>query len=361
MAAPSSALRAIDANLNRASEALRTLEDIARFTLNSASLSSKLKAIRHDLGSLAESIDPVARASARDTPGDVGTSISTQREGERASIAAVATAAARRLTEALRSIEEHAKLLPDGASHARRAEAIRYAAYDTEKLTLLATRPHSARQWRLCVLITESLCTRPWHDVAAAALRGGADCVQLREKSLDGADLIDRTQVLLTLAEPHGASVVVNDRLDVALAAGAHGVHLGQADLPPDRARAIAGGQLLIGVSCTTTAQAHAAFAGGADGIGIGPMFATATKANPGGRTDGSLAGPPLLEAILADPALAPVPHLAIGGIDTARAHDLATLGCRGIAVSSVVCASEDPETATRSLAEAIAPTTLAP
>lgn len=361
MAAQSSVLRAIDANLNRATEALRTLEDIARFTLNSNALSATLKNLRHELGALASAIDPIARVAARDTPGDVGTSISTAGEGERSSIADVAAAASRRLTEALRSIEEHAKILPTGGPWAQRAEALRYAAYDAERAMLLATRPYMPRQWRLCVLITESLCTRRWQEVAAAALRGGADCLQLREKALDGAALHDRTRELVELAEPHGASVVVNDRVDIALASGAHGVHLGQADLAPSRARAIAGGQLLIGVSCTTVEQAEAAVAHGADTIGIGPMFETSTKSNPGGRTDGSLAGPPLLADVLARPALADVPHLAIGGIDADRARHLATRGCRGIAVSGVVCRSDDPEAATRSLAEAIAPTTLAP
>lgn len=197
------------------------------------------------------------------------------------------------------------------------------------------------RQWSLCVLITESLCARPWEEVARAVLEAGADCIQLREKDLPGRELLARARLLRELTRRHDASLVINDRPDIAALAEADGVHLGQTDLPISEARLIVGDGVCIGASATTLAQATESLAAGADSLGLGPMFATRTKPNPGGRTDGSLAGPALIREVLAKhPG---TPHLAIGGIGLDNLVQLREAGAKGIAVSSTVCAAKDP------------------
>ncbi len=338
------ALRAIDANANRAREALRVMEDAARFVLDDAERSSALKLIRHDLAAALAPHEAELLAS-RDTPGDVGTTISTPAEGERAGVREVAVAAGKRLSEALRSIEEFAKT--GAPALARATESLRYRAYEEERLLVGAMPTGRGTQWALCVLITESLCALPWEDVAQQALECGADCLQLREKDLEGSALVDRARRLVERARPYGASVIVNDRVDVALAAGADGVHLGQGDIALDDARRIAGSRLVIGVSTSTLEEAHAAKRSGADYCGIGPMFPTTTKHKP------TIAGPEALRAYV-DHTPALPPHLAIGGITPENAGELAGVGGQGIAVSSVVCGSPEPAQVTRALIAAL-------
>jgi thiamine-phosphate pyrophosphorylase len=202
------------------------------------------------------------------------------------------------------------------------------------------------------VLITESLCKRPWEDVARAALEAGADCIQLREKELPGRELLARAKRLRELTHAHDASLVINDRPDLALLSEADGLHLGQTDLPLREARRIVGDGMCIGVSATTLAQASDALEAGADSLGLGPMFATRTKPDPGGRTDGSLAGPPVVREVLKKhPGTL---HLAIGGITGANIAELREAGAKGIAVSGVVCGADDPGAMARELLEAL-------
>jgi thiamine-phosphate pyrophosphorylase len=193
------------------------------------------------------------------------------------------------------------------------------------------------------VLITESLCRRPWLEVARAAIEGGADCVQLREKEMEDREVLARAKSLVELARSPLAhalgscSVIINDRPDIALAAGADGVHLGQGDMPVRAVREIAGAGLIVGVSTSRVEEARAAVRDGADYLGLGPMFATTTKHKP------ELRGPGYVREVMADPMLAGVPHLAIGGITPGNVVELAAAGCRGVAVSSAVCGAEDP------------------
>ncbi|MCB9838358.1 MAG: thiamine phosphate synthase [Phycisphaeraceae bacterium] len=352
-------LRILDAAANRAAEGLRVLEDIARFALDDAALTTELKTIRHGVRETltAAGIDPARLIACRDTPGDVGTRIETPSERSRPSRRAVADAAAGRAAEALRSIEETLKQpAPQAAVH---AESLRYRLYEAHRRLSLAQGADRAgfTGWRLCALITESLCARPWLEVAERAIAGGADCVQLREKALSDAELLRRARALVDLAHPLGAGVVINDRPDIALLAGADGVHVGQGDLDVASIRRLAGASLLVGVSASTIEQATAARAAGADSCGVGAMFPTTTK-----RKD-EIAGPALLRDYLAhEPALPPA--LAIGGITPANLGGLiaeAGAGPFGVAVSSAICGADDPEVETRSIRSQLDHTAVTP
>jgi thiamine-phosphate pyrophosphorylase len=335
-------LRMVDANANRAREGLRVVEDAARFVLNDAELAGGLKDLRHALrGALEEAGWPALRlAAARDTPGDVGVGRSSPGEGERAGVRGVVLAAGKRAGEALRVLEECAKTSGGGAAGS--IAGLRYRLYELERRVVLRLGAGRGEQWRLCVLISESLCRRPWREVAEAALAGGADCLQLREKSLEDGELLARARWLVEAARRAGgggnnpARVVINDRADIAILAGADGVHLGQGDMPVSAVRALAGERLLVGVSTHDLGEAERAWRDGADYCGVGAMFTTATKPR-------ATSGEAYLRAYLGDERLRAIPHLAIGGITPGNVGTLAAAGCRGVAVSGVVCGSDDP------------------
>ena len=345
-------LRIIDADVNRAREALRTAEEAARFLLEDATLAAEAKDLRNAVAAVALALESaVGRplASARDTPGDVGTRLQGAGESRRDGAAGVVRAATDRLSESLRAIEEWTKAVPEAveAGIPPRVETLRYRGYELQRRLLGALTVRRRPQWRLCVLITEAACRGgDWLGVAAAAVAAGADCLQLREPELGGGDLLARGRRLRQITGDAGVALVVNDRPDVALACGADGVHLGQSDLPADAARRLAGDRLLIGVSTSRIQEARAALAAGADLCGVGPMHASGTKHKD------HIVGPAYLADYLAWGRL---PHLAIGGIDATRAEALAAAGARGVAVCGAVAGADDPAAATRAILAAMA------
>jgi thiamine-phosphate pyrophosphorylase len=344
----------LDANLNRAREALRVMEDCARFILCDPVLSAQLKDARQEVRRIIDALPAPSRCALawRDTPADVGTPITSDAERNRRTIRDVAIAAGKRAAEALRVVEETSKLESEDA--AAIAKSLRYRVYDLEQRLIMALGTGRARQWRLCVLITEGLCRDgAWERTAAAALDAGADCLQLREKSIADAELLRRAKRLARMCRERSAACIINDRVDIALLAGADGVHLGQDDLSVGEARRLAGVTLLVGVSTTNMDQARAAAAAGADSCGVGPMFPTTTKEKS------HIAGPAYLRDYLAEPQTARIPHLAIGGIVPGKVAELVAAGCRGVAVSGAVCGAPDPAAVCREILSFI-PTTSA-
>jgi len=194
------------------------------------------------------------------------------------------------------------------------------------------------------IVITDPSCGegREIIDVVRAALRGGAPSIQLRGKAQPAREQVELARALLAETRPAGALLFVNDRLDVALAAGADGVHLGQDDLPVDAARRIVPGGFLVGISAETPELALAAERGGADYVGVGPVFATGSKADAGDAVG--------CERIAEVAAAVRIPVVAIGGIDAANADAVARAGAAGVAVISAVMRAADPERATREL-----------
>ncbi len=342
---PQDVYRILDANANRAREALRVAEDAARFALDRADLAAALKRLRHDLRAAMDRLDARALLTARDTAGDIGTGISVEAESRRADAADVAHAAMKRLTEALRVLEEFGKTLDP--TYAAAVEAVRYRAYDLERRLAEAFAP-SPRLGAggLCVLLTESLCRRPWREVLAGLLDGGAGCVQLREKSLPDRELMDRAREVAGAAHEAGALAIVNDRPDVAVLAAADGVHVGQDDLAAREARRIVGPDRIVGVSTHSLDQARTAAEAGADYVGCGPMYASRTKPQD------VVPGPTLVAEVAATVGL---PIMAIGGITAEGAPAVLEAGAHWLAVSSAVCGTDDPEAATRQLFEAVA------
>ncbi len=360
-----SLLRILDANANRAREALRVMEESARFVLDSPGLTRSLKQLRHDLVAALSKLQGLE--FSRNTPDDVGTAIGNPSEGTRESIHAVVVASAKRLGEALRVIEEYSKVPPVSQTGiGPKIEQLRYRAYDLEQKLLAQLASKRVCQWRLCIIITESICLHlPWTDVVKACLDGGADCLQLREKNLDDGDLLHRAATMVDLAQPQtkktragkktGVSVIINDRPDIALLAGADGVHLGRDDLPCQQVRQLIDRQLttgepnrlplIIGVSTHSLTEARLAIAAGADYCGVGAMFDTTTKPR-------KTSGPEYLAKFRK--RYPNENHLAIGGITVDKVLRVIEAGARGVAVSQAVCAAKKPATVVRQLLKRI-------
>jgi thiamine-phosphate pyrophosphorylase len=183
--------------------------------------------------------------------------------------------------------------------------------------------------------------------VVGQALQAGVRAVQLREKDLATRDLCQLAGKVLAMTRGAGAALLVNDRVDVALALSADGVQLTRRSLPPREARDLLGAGKLIGVSCHSLAEVREAEDGGADFVVLGPIFETPSKAP---------FGPPLATAIVRQArAITSLPILAIGGIDAVRIPEVMAAGADGVGVISAVMAAPNPGAATAELLAGVA------
>ena len=195
-------------------------------------------------------------------------------------------------------------------------------------------------------LITDTRDGRDCLPVVAAALAAGLRCVQVRDKTHSDRWLVDLTRRVLELAEPRGASVIVDDRADIALAAGATGVHVGVDDLPVADVRRVLGPDAIVGATARTPDTARQAAADGATYVGTGPAYATTTKA--GLPTP---LGPDRIRVIA---AAVDIPVIAIAGIGPREAVELRGVGAHGVAVVTAISDAPDPEAATAELLAAV-------
>ena len=187
---------------------------------------------------------------------------------------------------------------------------------------------------------------RPLEDIVASAVRGGVTVVQLREKDIPTSIFIDAAQRLKMVLHGTGVPLIINDRVDIALAVHADGVHLGQSDMPYDMARRLLGPDAIIGLSVENMEQVEQANALDVDYIGVSPVFATPTK------TDTAL--PFGLDGLRRAAALSVHPCVAIGGMNASTASDVMGCGADGIAVVSAIMASKNPCLAAAHLKEIV-------
>lgn len=180
-----------------------------------------------------------------------------------------------------------------------------------------------------------------------AAVKGGATLVQLRDPQAHGRALVEQARALKALLAPLGIPLIINDRVDVAVATDADGVHLGQDDMAPADARGLLGPGRILGLSVGNPAEYAASDLTGVDYLGVGPVKATGTKANAGAAI-----GAPGIAAVR---ALTPLPLVAIGGIDVAAVPQVIRAGADGVAVVSALCAADDVAEAAKRLRAAVA------
>ncbi|MEM8604492.1 MAG: thiamine phosphate synthase [Cyanobacteria bacterium P01_H01_bin.121] len=322
--------RILDANLDRVREGLRIIEEWCRFGLKDADLTAKLKDLRQVT---AHWHQPVFR-TARDTVADPGTDLSHTQEMARLDIQHVLQANICRVEEALRVIEEYGKLY--SVEMAETFKQMRYQVYVLESTLLANDRQQTLLQAKLY------LVTSP-HDsllgVVEAALQGGLRLVQLRDKQADDTTRLELATQLCELCHRYGALFLVNDRVDLALAANADGVHLGQQDIPVSLARQILGPNRIIGRSTTNPDELHKALQDGVDYVGVGPVYETPTK--PGKAAAG-------LEYVRYAAEHVQIPWFAIGSVDPNNVKEVIGAGGQRVAVVRAIMQAEQPTLATQ-------------
>jgi thiamine-phosphate pyrophosphorylase len=322
--------RILDANLDRAREGLRVIEDWCRFGLDNVQLTDDCKHLRQEL---AQWQTPEIRA-ARDTPGDLGTALTHPQEAKRENIEQVLQANLCRIQESLRVLEEYGKVYHPTMGAA--CKQMRYQVYSLDS-QLIGHQRQQALQKAHLYLVT-SPQTQLFTTVEAA-LQGGATLVQYRDKNADDSTRLQNAEKLCILCHQYGALFIVNDRPDLALAVNADGVHLGQQDLPVRLARQILGPQRLVGRSTHCPEDLQRAIQEGVDYIGVGPVYETPTKA---GRP---AAGLDYVRHAVAQTTL---PWFAIGGIDLTNLSEVLAAGAQRVAIVRAIMQAEDPKQVTQ-------------
>lgn len=347
---PASLHRLLDANLDRAREGLRVLEDWARFALERPDLVARTKDLRQRLGALHKEEYKLARHSATDPAAGLCHPAQHLRDDPLAVLAANAA----RVQEALRVLEEFGRL--ESSSLAAETGALRYRLYDLEVDLLRAARGVGERRSILqeCRLYLITSPVEGLESVVAAALEAGVRLVQYRAKEpcessqapIDDRGRLAEALSLRRLCGQHGALFLVNDRVDLAMAVDADGVHLGQSDLPPEVARKLLGPERLIGRSTHCLKDLREAVQQGCDYVGVGPVNATPTK--PGRAPVG-------LGYVREAAAECPIPFFAIGGITAGNLAAVIDAGADRVAVVRAITGSSDPRQATSELLELLA------
>lgn len=206
---------------------------------------------------------------------------------------------------------------------------------------------HDPRRWGL-YLVTDRHQTagRDLVHVLKEAVAGGVSAVQLRERDLSTIDLYRLAERILDITNSAGATLIINDRLDLAMALPAGGVQLTRNSLPPGKVRDLAGPEMLIGISCHRVEEVQEAAVSGADFVVLGPIYATPSKARY---------GVPLSPAIIQEArSVCPLPILAIGGIKSAMVPEVIRAGADGVAAISAVLSASDPGAAAREMIDAV-------
>ena len=335
--------RILDANFNRAAEGLRVVEEYLRFVRNHSHLAEQYKRLRHQLADVRAPLASQLLAN-RDTAHDVGTDVDTPQELSRTDDHHVAAASQSRVEQALRCLEEYGKTI-DTPLHS--IAAMRYRIYELGQIWQRTFEfDERLRDARLYVLLDGRGSHEQFEHTARAILAGGADVIQLRDKQLNDRELLRYAKSLRQWCDESDGSqclFIINDRPDLAVLCDAHGVHVGQDELPAPLARRILGPHQCVGVSTHTVEDVELAIEHGADYIGCGPVFTSQTK------SFARFAGLELLTAV-ASTASTALPAFAIGGITAENLDDVLATGFQRIAVSHAVVAADDPERATATL-----------
>jgi thiamine-phosphate pyrophosphorylase len=335
--------RIIDANFNRAREAIRVVEEYCRFALNCSPLTSRAKQLRHELSAAIDRLNLPELITSRDTIEDVGVGAKVENQLKRTDLPDCFKAASKRLTEALRALAEMTQTF--NPHEAETFENLRYTAYTLEKdIVIFADCAEKFNRVRLYIILT---CDFPAELISLAqkCVTAGADCIQMRSKNIQRDDQLFALAVeFVKICRDNGVISIINDRPDIAVAADADGVHLGQNDLPIVQARKLQLKPLIIGKSTHSMDQLKTACEQYPTYVGLGPVFATPTKPGaPAVTLDYVTQG----TNFLADKGIG---HVAIGGINLDNVEEVLEAGAKTIAVVRAVTEAKDPAKACRAL-----------
>jgi thiamine-phosphate pyrophosphorylase len=324
-------IRIIDANLNRLAEGLRMLEELSRMILNDIGLTRQLKTLRHDLirGDLSFNMELL---QSRNSTGDVGVALEVAGETKQKDLPLIAVANSRRAQESLRVLEEMAKL--PGVAIRLDSEAFKKARFELytleQKLVSLLLRQDKIKKISglYVVIDTRVLNGRSHVEAARQVINAGVRVIQLRDKTMEKNQLLQLARELQLLCRQNDALFIINDHLDIALAAETDGLHIGQEDLPVEVARRLLPGDKILGCSASTVDEVAAAAAAGADYIGVGAIYPTSSKDNIG------VVGLDRVRQIRQSTEL---PIVAIGGINQTNARAVIEAGADSVCLISAV------------------------
>jgi thiamine-phosphate pyrophosphorylase len=343
---PNDQLRIIDANINRLGEGLRVLEEFARMTFNDSVLTQKLKDMRHQTVKI-DTLLQKRLLGVRDSVGDVGSDMEVTGDVKKRNITSTISANAKRAQESLRVLEEIAKN-PDIRLDTEKFRKARFELYEIEK-ELMGKALRKEKIERVtglyAVVDTESLKGRKPVKVAEQMIKGSAKIIQLRCKERSAGEFLNIAKDLKKICARKNILFIVNDSLEVALAAGADGLHVGQEDMPVVEARKLIPIDMILGCSVSNLKEAIKAKNDGADYLGAGAIFATETKKSA------EAVG---LERIKEIKKVVGLPIVAIGGINKNNLSDVIRAGADSAAVISGIMGAENIEKATRELVQII-------
>lgn len=337
--------RIIDANLNRATEALRVIEEIARFYLDDSFLSSNLKQTRHELAQFID-LNYSGLLKSRNTEEDIGTNIPNNTK--KSDILDIFKANFKRLQQALRVLSEYGQA--EGIDITV-FEKTRYESYTLEKNMFeelskkLKMKKLNEKKLYLVTDRSKFSSVDEFLDAVAASLKGGVEIVQLREKSASAKEIIDIGKKVKELCAIYDALFIINDRVDIARILQADGVHLGQDDIDIHSARHMLGKDAIIGISTHSPQQAQKAVEAGADYIGVGPVFETPTK--PGRKSVG-------LEYVQWAAKNVNIAWFAIGGINAENVSEVINAGASRIAVVRAIINAPNPADSAKNFIESL-------
>lgn len=326
-----STYRIIDANLNRLREGLRVVEEWCRFVMESQALASEVKNIRHDLIqiALAAGWNRENLLQNRNTEDDVGVNLSTPSEYKKENEKEILLSNFSRIQEALRVLEEFGKLEKVGQLF----EKIRYQVYTLEKNVMQSFTCYNLKE-NVYILLTKSFCKNEYFSTIENLCLAGARLFQLREKNLNDHDFFNLANKAVSIISSFGGTTILNNRVDLALAVGANGVHLGNEDMPIAAARKIARRPFIIGATIHSMKELSLIPFDQIDYIGVGPCFPTETK------PDLTASGLSLIQKIYAQ---SKSPAFAIGGISPNNINEIGKAGIKKIAVCSAIISHAEP------------------
>ena len=326
----------IDANLDRAREGLRVMEDWCRFGLKRSDFSIQIKDWRQQLGAHHHNIYRKARL----TSNDPAMGISHPLQKIRTTPKAVFIANSSRVQEALRVIEEFTRVTDPKLCEI--ATKIRYETYAIEINVINTTERVSKRQTlKDCSIYLITTNRGELEEIVHQTLKAGVKIIQYREKFLPDHEKISQAKCLANLCKKYNSLFIVNDRIDIALAVDADGIHLGQEDIPTKIARELLGTEKIIGRSTHCIEEIKTAEEEGCDYIGIGPIFPSETKKQ---------LTPIGIDSLRKGLSQTLLPAFAIGGINSSNINKLNQINNLRIAVSDAIINSNDPFSRTEQL-----------
>ncbi len=322
--------RILDANVNRAAEGIRVVEDICRFNFEDEKLTKKLRDIRHLVRKNLKNIDHHLLRN-RDSSHDIGKKITRQSKiDKKNNTAQIITANFKRALEAIRVIEEISKTVDGMYEIGKEYEDIRYKLYYLEKEVL--SRKKSISEGIYGITLEKFSNGRSNIEVVTEMIKAGIKTIQYREKDKSFKQMFDEAKIIREMTKKAGVTLIVNDHIELALMIEADGVHVGQDDWPVKKVRELVGDDMIIGLSTHSKEQALEAIKLGVDYIGVGPIYDTNTK-------DYATVGIEYLEFVAKN---IDIPFVAIGGIKEHNIQEVLKAGAKTVALVTEITEAKD-------------------